>query len=158
MHVEDLIRQLELEPHPEGGWYRETWRAGRVGTSRGTRSASTAIYFLLPGDAHSAWHRVASDEVWHHYCGAPLRLHLMDDAGTHHATLLGSELAQGQRPQATVPAGTWQAAEPDGGWALCGCTVAPGFDFVDFEMPDAGALRELLPNAGPILERLARQG
>jgi predicted cupin superfamily sugar epimerase len=128
--VEDVIRALELKPHPEGGFYRETFRASiTVETPHGTRAASTAIYYLLPAGGLSALHRVRADEGWHYYGGEPLTLHLIDERGarTH---LLGPET-----PQVIVPAGIWQAAVgPARGYTLCGCTVAPGFDFADFEM------------------------
>ena len=158
MDVDDLIRKLDLQPHPEGGWFRETWRGGPIETPRGARTTSTAIYYLLPKHGWSAWHRVASDEVWHHYRGAPAHLHLMRDDGRHDTILLGSDILNGQRPQATVPAGVWQATEPIDGWALFGCTVAPGFDFDDFELPQVAELRALVPGAGSELERFARRG
>jgi hypothetical protein len=101
---------------------------------RPARSASTAIYFLLDAESFSALHRVSSDEVWHHYDGAPVDLHLIAQDGEHLVLCLGKDLDGGQRPQHVVPAGVWQAAVPRGD-ALCGCTVAPGFDFDDFEMP-----------------------
>jgi predicted cupin superfamily sugar epimerase len=131
MTAGEVVRLLGLEPHPEGGFYRESFRAP---APDGSRAASTAIYYLLrEGDA-SAWHRVVdADEVWHHYAGAPLELTLWD--GRERTSLrLGADLAAGERPQAVVPAGVWQSARPMGGWALVGCTVAPGFDFAGFEM------------------------
>jgi predicted cupin superfamily sugar epimerase len=127
----EVVRLLGLQPHPEGGFYRETFRAP---APDGVRAASTAIYYLLREGDVSAWHRVVdADEVWHHYAGAPLELTLWD--GRERTSLrLGSGLAAGERPQAVVPAGVWQAARPMGGWTLVGCTVAPGFDFSGFEM------------------------
>jgi predicted cupin superfamily sugar epimerase len=129
--AEEVVRLLGLQPHPEGGFYRETFRAP---APDGGRAASTAIYYLLREEDVSAWHRVVdADEVWHHYAGAPLELTLWD--GRERTSLrLGSGLAAGERPQAVVPAGVWQAARPMGGWTLVGCTVAPGFDFSGFEM------------------------
>jgi predicted cupin superfamily sugar epimerase len=131
-----LIAALDLAPHPEGGFYRETFRAPTlVATPRGPRAASTAIYYLLPAGAASARHRVASDEAWHHYEGDPLELTVEHPDGRREVILLGPDVAAGQRPQAVVPAGAWQAARPVGArHALCGCTVAPGFDFADFEL------------------------
>jgi len=133
-----MAELLALDPHPEGGFYRETWRSKiRVEVADGReRAAGTAILFLLPEGAFSAWHRVASDEVWMHQQGAPLVLQLRD--GTREwAVVLGPDVIAGQVLQAVVPAGVWQAARPLGGWALMGCTVAPGFEFSDFEMvPD----------------------
>ena len=142
---DDIIRLLELTPHPEGGFFRETFRADPLPFAlgeRGVRSASTAIYFLLRRGDFSAFHRVRSDEGWHHYLGAPLELHLLEPAG-HTIVLLGTALERGERPQAYVRAGVLQAArvaaDADGDFTLVGCTVAPGFDFADFEMPSRAA-------------------
>ncbi len=131
-----LVDALGLAPHPEGGFYRETFRApAPVATPRGPRAASTAIYYLLPAGAASARHRVASDEAWHHYRGDPLELTVEHPGGRTERLVLGPDVLAGQRPQAVVPAGAWQAARPLGTrYALCGCTVAPGFDFADFEL------------------------
>ena len=155
-----LVKQLGLEPHPEGGFYRETWRSSMV--LRGIRpapgpdrAASTAIYFLLPAGTFSAFHRVTSDEAWHHYDGDPLDLHLIAEDGGHTVVALGREFARGERPQYVVPAGVWQAAVPRGDrYALCGCTVAPGFDFADFEMPSREDLRARFPRHAEIIARL----
>jgi len=135
MTAEEVVRLLGLAPHPEGGFYRETFRAP---APDGARAASTAIYYLLREGDVSAWHRVVdADEVWHHYAGAPLELTLSD--GRERTSLrLGPDLSAGERPQAVVPAGVWQAARPLGGWVLAGCTVAPGFAFSSFEMAPAG--------------------
>jgi predicted cupin superfamily sugar epimerase len=129
--ADDVIRLLELKPHPEGGHYRETFRDARM--IEGDRAASTAIYFLLRRGERSHWHRVDATETWHWYAGAPLELHISDGAGTTHVRL-GFDLALGERPQAVVPAQAWQAAESLGDWTLCGCTVAPGFEFSGFEL------------------------
>ena len=127
-----IIKLLNLRPHPEGGWYGETFRAEAVDDRR---PSSTAIYYLLEADQVSAWHRVDADEVWHHYAGAPLVLTLSPPDGVGAKSLhLGSDLMAGQRPQAVVPAGWWQAAESLGAFSLVGCTVAPGFDFAGFEL------------------------
>jgi predicted cupin superfamily sugar epimerase len=131
----EVIRLLELKPHPEGGHYRETFRdpAGPEG-----RGFSTAIYYLLDVGETSEWHRVDAAEIWHHYAGAPLVISLSPnghDASAHH---LGSDLAAGQRPQLVVPAGCWQSATSLGAWTLIGCTVAPGFAFAGFEMAPPG--------------------
>ena len=134
----DWARPLDLQPHPEGGWYAETYRhVGSTGTPRGDRSLGTAIHFLLlPGES-SAWHRVASDELWFHHRGGPLRLWLGGDGeapagGTEH--LLGPDVADGQRPQLLVPSGQWQAARPVDEAVLVSCVVVPGFDFTDFTL------------------------
>lgn len=154
-----LVETLGLSPHPEGGYFRETWRSRLElhGLPHGApRAASTAIYFLLPSGSFSAFHRVASDEVWHHYDGDPVELHLVED-GVHRVVVLGRDLVRGERPQHVVPAGAWQAAVAIGDrWALCGCTVAPGFDFADFQMPSREELLQLLPAHSEIVTRLTR--
>jgi hypothetical protein len=129
----EIIRLLGLQPHPEGGHFRETFRDAGVD---GARAASTAIYFLLRAGEVSRWHRVDAVEVWHWYAGAPLLLSIADSAG-HRAITLGTDLAGGERPQAMVPAHAWQQAKSLGAWTLVGCTVAPAFEFAGFEMaPD----------------------
>jgi uncharacterized protein len=146
MHEHELIRSLGLAPHPEGGLYRECFRSSlTVDTPRGPRSASTAIYYLLRAGERSLFHRVQSDEIWHHYAGAPLRLHLLPVGEV--------ELAMGQ---AVVPAGAWQAAEPMGAWTLVGCTVAPGFDFADWELGKREELLREFPSEAARIERLTR--
>lgn len=131
MNAQDIIKALDLAPHPEGGWFRETFRDA-AGSPRGH---STAIYYLLEAGDVSHWHRVLDAvEVWHWYGGGPLALTISPDGHDAEAFRLGPELAAGQRPQAIVPAGHWQTAESLGAWTLCGCTVAPGFDFAQFEM------------------------
>jgi hypothetical protein len=153
-----LVASLGLAPHPEGGFFRETFRAPlEVDAPQGRRAASTAIYFLLPAGTFSALHRVRSDEAWHHYDGDPIDLHTIDDDGLHAIARLGRAIARGERPQVVVPAGVWQAAVPIGAtYALCGCTVAPGFDFVDFEMPARGALVERFPALRDVVAALTR--
>jgi predicted cupin superfamily sugar epimerase len=131
----DIIRLLELQPHPEGGHYRETFRDTR--TIDGKRAASTAIYFLLARGERSHWHRVDVVETWHWHHGAPLLLEIAQDARRSSVTL-GPDLAKGERPQAIVPAGAWQAAQSQGAWTLVGCTVAPGFEFSGFELAPKG--------------------
>jgi uncharacterized protein len=131
---------LGLRPHPEGGWYAETYRhPGTTETPVGTRSLGTAIHFLLlPGES-SAWHRVASDELWFHHRGGPLRLWLGGDAdapGTPFEHLLGPDVVAGQRLQLLVTAGHWQAARPVAEAVLVSCVVVPGFDFADFELAE----------------------
>jgi predicted cupin superfamily sugar epimerase len=133
----EIIRDLGLAPHPEGGHFCETFRDTRK--AGGERAASTAIYFLLARGERSHWHRVDAVEVWHFYAGAPLRL---DIAATEKSTVtqsvLGFDIAAGERPQIVVPAGAWQAAESLGDWTLVGCTVAPGFEFAGFELAPKG--------------------
>jgi len=158
--AEKLIRLLDLAPHPEGGYFRETHRGAlrvtAAGAERGERAAHTLIYFLLPAGTFSALHRVASDEVWHHYDGDAVDLHLIDE-GRHSVVTLGHRYDAGERPQHVVPAGVWQAAVPRGDrFALCGCTVSPGFDFADFAMPSREALLALFPAHAAIVTRLTR--
>jgi uncharacterized protein len=137
MTAEEVVRLLGLLPHPEGGAYRETFRAP---APDGERGASTAIYYLLRSGELSAWHRVDADEVWHHYAGASLELALSvaSDSEGRSVLRLGKDLAAGQRPQAVVPAGVWQSARSLGEWTLVGCTVAPAFQFSGFEMAPPG--------------------
>jgi predicted cupin superfamily sugar epimerase len=154
-----LIEALQLAPHPEGGFFRETYRAPLVLPARqGERAASTAIYFLLPAGSLSALHRVCSDEVWHHYRGGAVDLHLIDEARAAHSVhRLGADVLGGERPQVVVPAGTWQAAVASGARAaLCGCTVAPGFDFADFEMPPRAELLRRIPALASVIAMLTR--
>lgn len=139
MQARDLIRLLELAPHPEGGWYRETWRAPLPeGAPQGQRGAGTAIYYLLGAGDVSHWHRVDAAELWHWYAGAPLSLTTSSDRHDAAAVLLGPELIAGQRPQHVVPAGCWQTALSLGAWTLAGCTVSPAFEFAGFEMAPPG--------------------
>ena len=130
----DVIRLLDLAPHPEGGHFRETFRDARLENGR---AMSTAIYFLLARGERSHWHRIDAVEMWHYYAGAPLTLRIAQ-AGAPHAITLGPDVAHGEQPQAIVPAGAWQAAESSGDWTLVGCTVAPGFEFAHFEMAPKG--------------------
>jgi predicted cupin superfamily sugar epimerase len=133
----EVIRLLELKPHPEGGHFRETFRDGV--TVNGTRAASTAIYFLLARGERSRWHRIDAVEIWHYHAGAPLELEVVAGAASPvDRLMLGPDLGAGARPQAVVPARAWQAAQSLGDWTLVGCTVAPGFDFRGFETAPEG--------------------
>jgi uncharacterized protein len=132
----DVIRLLELKPHPEGGHFRETFRDAR--SLEGGRAASTAIFFLLARGERSNWHRVDAIEVWHWYAGSSLGLEIAQGSGRVERVILGNDLAAGERPQAIVPAHAWQAAEARGEWTLVGCTVAPGFEFAGFELAPTG--------------------
>ena len=136
MTSSDIIRLLDLKPHPEGGHYCETLRDSMT---YGGRPVSTAIYFLLAAEEISHWHRIDSIEVWHWYAGAPLALEIAEaHAGPIRRQRLGIDLAAGERPQAVVPAHTWQAADSLGDWTLVGCTVTPGFEFTGFELAPPG--------------------
>jgi len=132
--AEDIIARLKLEPHPEGGHFRETFRDE---LSKDGRAHSTAILYLLRKGEESRWHRVDACETWHWYGGDSLTLTIADDDGRREIRL-GSDWAAGEVPQAVVPAHAWQAARPDGDWVLVGCTVAPGFEFEGFELAPEG--------------------
>ena len=161
------IERLDLRPHPEGGYFRETYRAsesiapgGLPDRFEGARPFATAIYFLLTRDAFSAFHRIRSDELWHFYAGAPVTIAVLDSDGkgqlaTH---ALGRDPTRGESLQVVVPAGAWFAAEvaSAGAYALVGCTVAPGFDFADFELGDRVRLLECYPQHRGVIERLTR--
>lgn len=133
---QSLIAALGLAPHPEGGWFAETWRAD---APSGQRSTATAIHFLLEAHQVSHWHRVDAAELWLWHAGSPLSLSIAADAGaTATQTTLGGDVLAGQSPQVLVPAGHWQAAHPQGGWALVSCVVSPGFEFAGFELAPEG--------------------
>ena len=134
LSADEIIRVLRLEPHPEGGHYRETFRDAAAGSGR---AASTAIYFLLREGEISRWHRIDAAEVWHWYAGAPLALAILEH-DQRRDVRLGANLAAGERPQAVVPARAWQQAQSLGAWTLAGCTVAPGFEFAGFELAPQG--------------------
>lgn len=132
MTPEKIISILEMQPHPEGGWYKETWRDQCESRSRGT-----AIYFLLEAHQHSHWHKVDAVEMWHWYAGSAMELHQYD-GDTQKVEILGLDLAKGHRPQLLVPKDVWQKSVPVDGWVLVGCTVCPGFVFEGFELAEAG--------------------
>lgn len=135
MTADDIIAALKLQPHPEGGWYRETWRAEAEPEAR---AAGTAIYYLLTEGQVSHWHRVDAAEIWHWYAGAALTLSLSPDGAAVSHRTLGPDIDHGQRPQILVPAGYWQSARSVGAYTLTGCTVSPGFEFSGFELAKAG--------------------
>jgi hypothetical protein len=129
-----VIDRLGLLPHPEGGWYRETWR----GPDAGGRPVGTSIYYLLETGTSSRWHRVDADEIWSWHAGSPLELSISPEGDAVDRRILGTALESGERPQVVVPAGAWQSARPLGEWALVGCAVAPGFTFQGFELAPEG--------------------
>ncbi len=157
------IEKLKLEAHPEGGHYRQTYRADLILAREslpeeftGARAASTAIYFLLKGEEFSALHRLRSDEVWHFYLGSPLVVHVIGRDGDCSEILLGNDLEAGEAPQAVVKAGSWFGSRVKGGrgFALVGCTVAPGFDFADFEIGKREELVREYPQYRKVIEKL----
>jgi len=163
--IETLIKNLNLKAHPEGGWYAETYRSSEniphpslPVRFAGERSFSTAIYFLLPAGVFSAFHRIQSDECWHFYEGDPLNIYVIDQTGELSVIKLGNNLSAGETFQAVVPAGCWFASKPaiDNAYSLVGCTVAPGFDFADFELADATELSALYPEHEDLIKSLCR--
>ena len=163
--VETLVRALELVPHPEGGFYKETYRAratipkaGLGDRFGGDRAVCTAIYYLLRVGDVSAFHRIESDEIWHFYGGASLTVHCLHADGSHRAIRLGDDFERGEIPQAVVPAGTIFGAriEGDGEYTLVGCTVSPGFDFAEFSLVDRVSLLASHPEQANLIEDLTR--
>ncbi len=162
--VSQWVEHLGLIPHPEGGFYKETYRsdilipANLLSVPRnGHRSLSTAIYFLITSGNFSAFHRILSDEMWHFYAGDPLLVHVLHPDNQQYSTChIGLHVDKGQRPQAVIPAGSWFASETTGQYSLVGCTVAPGFDFNDFQLADAGELTLLFPDQIGVIKRLCR--
>lgn len=163
--AQSFVDQLGLLPHPEGGWFKETYRSsGSVPSSvlkdfNGIRSYSTAIYFLLTEENFSAFHRIKSDEMWHFYAGDGLLIHEFTSIGTYIEHRLGLNFAMSQKPQLVILANSWFASEvvANGSWCLVGCTVSPGFDFADFELAKKADLVEAYPNHELLISRLTRQ-
>jgi uncharacterized protein len=158
----DWIDRLDLMPHPEGGWYRETYRCAESTTAaalptrfRGARHHATAIYYLLEEGDFSAWHRIHSDEIWHVYAGS-LELAILTPAGELSRHRLGVDPAAEELPQFVVPHGQWFAARPRSAWVLTGCTVAPGFDFADFEMAVPADLLAAHPSHAAAIREFSR--
>lgn len=161
--IQDLIAYYQLSPHPEGGYYRETYRSPLIHPQHtlpiafsGPRHSATAIYFLLVQDSFSAFHRIQSDECWHFYEGASVDIHVLHSSGQYELIRLGSDWGNGERFQAMVPAGAWFASSTNGAYALVGCTVSPGFDFQDFELATASSLCEAYPNYEALIKRYCR--
>jgi len=164
--ITKIVEELKLLPHPEGGFYKETYRSEGVisenelsGYFSGPRNFCTSIYFLLTAENFSAFHRIKQDEVWHFYHGTPLTVHVIDKEGNYTAHEVGFDLDRKLEPQLTVPAGCWFASsvEVENGYALVGCTVAPGFDFNDFELAKAADLINEYPQHKQIIDKLTRQ-
>jgi len=161
--VQQLIDRLALQPHPEGGFFRETYRAklslnaaALAPQFPGARDASTAIYYMLTAGDRSRFHRIRSDEVWHFYLGGPLQVVELTESGDVQVTTLGTDFTAGQVPQHVVPAGRWFGAYPAPGssFSLVGCTVAPGFDFADFDVAERDDLLATYANASDWVSRL----
>lgn len=161
--IQQIINRLELQPHPEGGYFRETYRSEGVirrdalgPDFNSDRNYSTCIYFLLTSANFSAFHRIKQDEIWHFYEGSPIRLHIISPDGDYSSQLIGRNFEAEQVPQFMVPAGYYFASEvalPDS-FSLAGCTVAPGFDFADFELPSRVELVKQFPGHEDIITRL----
>lgn len=132
MTPDTIIKTLNLQPHPEGGWYSETWRSEEQ-----PRASGTAIYFLLEAHQSSHWHRVDAVEIWHWYAGSPMELFIHQN-GITRTEILGPDITTGQRPQRIVPYNAWQKSIPLDGWVLVGCTVSPGFEFSGFDLAETG--------------------
>lgn len=166
MTTPELVAYFGLEPHPEGGYFKETYRSAESINEeylpfrfKSSRSYSTAIYYLLSGNDFSAFHRIQSDELWHFYTGSALNLFVLHENGQFELIRLGSNMTNGEVYQAVVPAGSWfasQPSEPDG-FSLLGCTVAPGFDFNDFELARRDELVAQYPEHAELISRYTRQ-
>ena len=166
MKAIQYIKHLNLQPHPEGGFYIQSYRSADLLTSdtlperfKGYRPTSTAIFYLLERGDFSSFHRIKSDECWHFYAGSTLYIHIIENDGKYYQVKLGNLPLQGESFQFVVPAGVWFAAEPapETEFALTGCTVAPGFDFDDFELGDKTILTSLFPQHSIIINRLCRK-
>lgn len=163
--IEQLIERLELEPHPEGGYFKETYRSAEVITSdslsnnyKGSRNCSTCIYFLLTPEMFSSFHKIHQDEVWHFYQGSPIELHIISESGSHESHIIGNDLSKGETPQLVVPGNHWFASkviDPDS-YSLVGCTVSPGFDFQDFTLADRKNLILKFPEHMELIKAFTR--
>lgn len=163
MNAQAIIQQLELQEHPEGGYFKETYRSDEIIPNSsldakyiGDRNYCTGIYFLLTSEKFSAFHKVNQDEMWHFYKGNSLKLHMITPEGAYSFVMIGNDLEKGEVPQYTVKGGDWFAAEvpESNAYALVGCTVAPGFDFADFVLPKREGLTTLFPHHKAIIHKL----
>ncbi len=164
--ADEWVARLNLQPHPEGGYYAETYRSPETVAAAhlparysGDRSFATAIYFLVRGGTFSALHRIQSDEMWHFYAGSRLTVYVIHQEGRLEEIHLGSDFATGETFQAVVPAGCWFGSKVHEahGYALVGCTVAPGFDFADFQLADRAALTRQFPQHAATIHALTRE-
>ncbi|WP_190811649.1 cupin domain-containing protein [Flagellimonas sp. S3867] len=163
--VDFLIEKFDLSPHPEGGYFKETYRSAEEieetalpNDYKGSRNHSTCIYFLLTSDTFSAFHKISQDEIWHFYSGSPLKLYLISDNGAYSEYIIGNDFSNGQVAQFVVPGGYWFAAKTikPNSYSFVGCTVAPGFDFADFVLPERQELIDKFPQHEDIITRLTR--
>lgn len=163
--IQEIIDSLDLKPHPEGGYFKETYRSeGENAASqlpkayKGSRNYSTCIYFLLTSDVFSAFHRIRQDEAWHFHEGSTILLHTISDNGEHQEHYIGNNLAKGERPQLMVSGGDWFAAKviEEESYAMVSCTVAPGFDFDDFELANRTKLVKQFPQHKALIEAFSR--
>jgi hypothetical protein len=161
--TQKIVTKLNLTPHPEGGYFKETYRStGEIGEDslghhyKGKRNFSTCIYFLLTSDKFSALHRIQQDEIWHFYDGSPIRLHIISESGVHTTHIIGRNFDKGEVPQFVVPSGCWFGGEvvDQDAYSLIGCTVSPGFDFKDFELIPRKELIAQFPNQEELITRL----
>ncbi|MEM8896334.1 MAG: cupin domain-containing protein [Bacteroidota bacterium] len=161
--IEKVVSELGLIPHPEGGYYRETYRSNQFSIPPeelgidAARNLSTAIYFLLTKGNFSAFHRIKQDEVWHHYLGDAIAIHCISPEGEYEKLLLGKKFENGELPQHVVKGGAWFASETLGEYSLAGCTVAPGFDFADFEMAERSFLQDKYSDHESIIVKMTRE-
>ena len=165
MKIKELISKLNLEPHPEGGFFKETYRSNGIIKSdsldpeySGERNYSTSIYFLLTSDKFSSFHKINQDEIWHFYLGSPIELHTLSESGIHEKHIIGNDLMNGETPQLVVPGNHWFAAKvinPDS-YSLVGCTVSPGFDFQDFTLAERGKMIQQFPEYEELITSFTR--
>lgn len=165
MNKNHIIVNLKLTPHPEGGYYRETYRSPGIIEQNslsvnysGARNYSTCIYFMLESESFSALHRILQDEIWHFYEGSPIRMHLISPDGEYTTVRIGRDIENGEVPQFVVPGGFYFGAEviEDNSFSLVGCTVSPGFDFADFDLPKAADLINKFPHLESVIKKLTR--
>nr|WP_299001113.1 cupin domain-containing protein [uncultured Allomuricauda sp.] len=163
--IDFLIKKFNLQPHPEGGYFKETYRSvGAIEENslptiyNGKRNYSTCIYFLLTSDTFSAFHKIKQDEIWHFYAGSPLKLFMISDEGDYSEQIIGADFKSGQFPQFVVPGGYWFGAKTleSDSYSFVGCTVSPGFDFKDFVLPSQAELLEKFPQHEAIIKELTR--
>lgn len=164
-NVDYLIKVLGLQPHPEGGYFKEIYRSsGEINSESldsryvGNRNYATSIYFLLTSDTFSAFHKINQDEIWHFYDGSPIKIHMISETGDYSNVIVGKNLKQGEKLQFVVPGGYWFAANVinNNDYSLVGCTVSPGFDFKDFQLAKRNDLIKMFPQHKNILTQFTR--